>query len=152
MWWKVGTGSSLSIFNDAWIVGSINCRLFSPVINSHLVLVEELINNSTRNWKEELIRDTFVVTDAELILRIPLAEEAHKDIVAWSDKPSGEFSIWSTYKLLQTDLANSTPINLQAMNRNLYKKLWDLDLPLKTKIIIWRIIHDFILIEPIYQP
>lgn len=39
---------------------------------------------------------------AELILHIPLAMEPHSDFLAWTGEPSGEYTVRSAYKLLQS--------------------------------------------------
>lgn len=112
----VRTGSSISIFNDSWIIGATNYRILNLVQDTSLVL--DLINNSTRKWKAELIKNTFAPTDAKLILRIPLVKEAHDNELAWSEEPSGVFSVRSSYKLLQSGFTTSTLNNIQANKRN----------------------------------
>lgn len=64
--------------------------------------VAELINNNVREWNRELIVNTFPEEAAGKILGIPLAREPHEDFQAWSGEPSGEFSVRSAYKLLQS--------------------------------------------------
>lgn len=85
--WRVGTGTSISIFNDSWIIGLPNCPLpdyliTCPVLNSNLSLVSDLIDSNTRKWREEVILNTLDTVDAKRILRIPLAEEDRPDLVA----------------------------------------------------------------------
>lgn len=48
--WRVSKGDAIFIFNDAWILGSFNYQLSSPISNCKLELVVELINND-REWK-----------------------------------------------------------------------------------------------------
>lgn len=66
--WLVGTGSNVSIFSDPWIIGSLNYRLSGSRIVSNLVTVNELIDNQSREWKKELIMNTFKSADAGRIL------------------------------------------------------------------------------------
>lgn len=106
MCWCVGMGSYISIFNDAWIFCSINYRLTNSINVSNLVLVDELIDSHAREWKIELVTNTFDSVDAERILRIPLARDSHDDELVWSGEPLGDFSIRSAYKLLQTGISN----------------------------------------------
>lgn len=63
--WRVGSGSSISIFNNPWISGSFNYRLSDPSVISDLVHVNELIDSHKLEWKVELVRNTFVMTNAE---------------------------------------------------------------------------------------
>ncbi|KAA3482716.1 Zinc finger CCCH domain-containing protein 7 [Gossypium australe] len=133
--WKVGTGTSISVNEDAWIPNYDNVRLMSEVDNLQYDKVAELINSYEKDWNRELIVNTFPEVEAELILRSPLALEPHEDFLAWNGEPSGEFSVRSTYKLLQS--FDPTAYALQNIYRDFYRKLWRIDLPTKIKILIW---------------
>ncbi|KAL1060367.1 hypothetical protein V6Z11_1Z103800 [Gossypium hirsutum] len=100
--WKVGRGTKISISLDYWIPGLPRDRL--PVLNSNLndSKVAELIDLSSRTWKQELIEYTFPEDVAEMILSIPLAESPHEDFQVWSIEATGEFTTSSAYKLLQS--------------------------------------------------
>ncbi|KAA3485773.1 reverse transcriptase [Gossypium australe] len=136
MIWRVGTGQDISISEDAWIPNFINVRLMSRFNNLQSDKVAELINSNDREWDRELILNTFPGAVADLILHIPLASEPHADLMAWSGELSGEFSVRSSYQLLQN--LDPTAYALQTSYRNCYKKLWQIDLPLKIKLFIWR--------------
>ncbi|KAA3457419.1 reverse transcriptase [Gossypium australe] len=140
MIWRVGTGQDISISEDAWIPNFINIRLMSRFNNLQSDKVAELINSNDREWNRELILNTFPGAVADLILRIPLASEPHADLMAWSGELSGEFSVRSSYQLLQN--LDPTAYALQTSYRNCYKKLWQIDLPLKIKLFIWRLHLD----------
>ncbi|MBA0575828.1 hypothetical protein Golob_024874, partial [Gossypium lobatum] len=66
-----------------------------------LQLVSDLIDNSSRKWRSDLINSTFQEDTARKILRIPLAETEHEDTQVWKGELSCEFSVRSAYKLLQ---------------------------------------------------
>ncbi|KAA3490640.1 reverse transcriptase [Gossypium australe] len=142
--WKVGCGSDISVLNDSWIPDFNKARLLSCVNILHDFRVAELIDENSKKWKEELIHSTFSPGGANKILHIPLAEEAHDDIVAWSGTPSGEFTVRSAYKLLQCNEVDLRTYPLQTDYKKFYKKLWDLNLPSKIKIVIWRISWNYI--------
>ncbi|KAG8479873.1 hypothetical protein CXB51_029532 [Gossypium anomalum] len=133
---SVGTGKSISVFNDVWIPDSSNFRLSSVGINSGDYKVAELINNYNRKWNRERIVNTFPKEVAEKIFGIPLVREPHDDFQVWSGEPSGEYSVRSAYKLLQ--LFDPRAYALHTDYRNFYKKLWLLDLPTKIKITTWK--------------
>lgn len=64
-----------------------------------LKFVEMLKNGA---WVEQLHSDTtFPMDVADMILSIPLAERPHEDFQVWSAEASGEFTVRSSYKLLQ---------------------------------------------------
>ncbi|KAA3457895.1 reverse transcriptase [Gossypium australe] len=134
--WRVGTGRGISISEDAWIPNYSNGRLMSRFVNLQSDSVAELINSSNREWDRELILNTFPADVADLILRIPLSQNPHVDLLAWHGEPSGEFSVRSSYKLLQN--VDPTAYALQSNYRDFYRKLWRIDIPIKIKIFIWK--------------
>ncbi|KAK8279577.1 hypothetical protein V6Z12_D09G121800 [Gossypium hirsutum] len=140
--WRVGMGTNISI-TDAWISDSVNFRLSSKINSLHVSNVEELIGSNNRNWKVELINNTFTEEDAARILRIPLAQTPHEDFLFWGGEMSGEFTVRSAYKLLQRSIDNPRAYALQTIYRNFYKKLWSLSLPTKIKVTIWRLSWNY---------
>ncbi|MBA0865196.1 hypothetical protein Goshw_009947 [Gossypium schwendimanii] len=107
-------------------------------------MVLELIDSNECIWKQGLINDTFLQSDAVNILQILLAQEAHEDFLVWGEERSGEFSVCSAYKLLQKNLEDPTAYALQTRSSVFYKLLWNLDLPGKIKITIWKISWNYL--------
>ncbi|KAA3479383.1 reverse transcriptase [Gossypium australe] len=140
LFWRVDTGTDISVQNDAWIPNCNNVNLVSVDNNLHVATVAKLINSYDRIWDRDLIVNTFQVETAELIIRILLALEPH--VRVWSGESSGEFSVRSTYKLLQK--IDPTTYALQNLYKEFYKKLWRIDLPSKIKLLIWRISWNFL--------
>lgn len=91
--WRVDNEVNISIFNHAWILGSISYKLLVPIINSNLFSVAELIDASTRSWNKEIITKVFDPVDTERILRILLAKIPHEDKLIWRGKALGEAPI-----------------------------------------------------------
>ncbi|KAA3458458.1 reverse transcriptase [Gossypium australe] len=104
--------------------------------------VVELINNQTREWKREVVEDTFEDDEAEKILRIPLAKHPHEDLRVWRADPTGVFSVKSTYKLLQNVYPSAYAI--QIIYCDFYKKLWGIDLLTKIKINMYKASWNYI--------
>lgn len=67
-----------------------------------------------------MIVNTFPEEVAELILRIPLAMEPQTDFLAWNREHSGDFSVRSAYKLLQS--GDPRAYIVQNVYRDFYKK------------------------------
>ncbi|KAA3466902.1 reverse transcriptase [Gossypium australe] len=140
--WKVGTGMNISITEDAWIPNYVNVRLMSRFNNLQGDKVADLINSNEREWNRELIVNTFPEDVADLILQIPLLLERHEDFLAWNGESSGEFSVRSSYKLLQG--LDPTAYALQNIYRDFYIKLWRIEMPTKIKIFIWKISWNYL--------
>ncbi|XP_052877265.1 uncharacterized protein LOC128283890 [Gossypium arboreum] len=95
-------------------------------------------------WKTDLINHTFPVDVAQKILRIPLAETPHEDFKVWMGEQSGDFSVRSAYKLLQDVRLDPNFYLIQTDLKDFYGKLWNLQLPAKIAITIWRIYWNYI--------
>ncbi|MBA0762016.1 hypothetical protein Gotri_024576 [Gossypium trilobum] len=54
------------------------------VRDNNVLTVVDLIDNANREWRREVITDTFSDVDAAKILRIPLAKEPHEDVMTTS--------------------------------------------------------------------
>ncbi|KAA3471387.1 reverse transcriptase [Gossypium australe] len=77
--------------------------------------VAELINSQSREWNREVISHTFAADEADRILRIPLAK---------SFDPRA-YTIQNVYK-------------------EFYRKLWNIELPTKVKIIAWKVSWNYL--------
>jgi hypothetical protein len=69
--------------------------------------VSELINPITCSWDEELVGQTFVEQDVEIILATPVHTEL-ADLVAWHYDSKGMFSVKSAYKVYREHLQHSS--------------------------------------------
>jgi hypothetical protein len=65
--------------------------------------VEEFINPTTGSWYEELVEQTFLPQDVEMILATPCQYKL-KDLVAWHYDPKCCFSVRSAYKVYRGHL------------------------------------------------
>ncbi|KAH1063333.1 hypothetical protein J1N35_028320 [Gossypium stocksii] len=140
--WRVGKGDHISIWTDLWILGYEEDRLLNHHRHDNIVLVADLVNDATRSWKADLIKNTFRADVARKIMQLPLANSKHEDFQVWRGEQSGIFFVRSAYKLLQE--AKLNPIIIQTETKTFYKKLWNLQVPPKLKITIWRISWNYI--------
>ncbi|MFQ6637894.1 hypothetical protein Gotur_014132 [Gossypium turneri] len=68
----------------------------------------------------------------------------HEDFLIWGGELTGEFTVRSAYKLLQSSNEDPSAYALQLIYRKFYKKLWSLNLPAKIAITIWRLSWNFL--------
>jgi hypothetical protein len=66
--WRVGDGSQIDIWSDAWISRSQDGKVITPRGTIILTRMEELISPITGQWDERLIRNNFFTLDANRIL------------------------------------------------------------------------------------
>lgn len=83
----MGNEDLISIRTDVWIPRLFDHRIHEPIVNAILTFVIDLINSQNREWKEELVRDTFFEEVATKILQIPLAKEPLADVRVWRGRP-----------------------------------------------------------------
>lgn len=104
--------------------------------------VADLIDGTRREWRTDLINHIFPGDVADKIQRIPISRECTMDVQVQKGELYGEFSVKSAYKLLHegTFILNYT----QTDTRNLYKQLWQLQLPPKINLHLWKYFWGYI--------
>ncbi|KAA3472916.1 reverse transcriptase [Gossypium australe] len=90
------------------------------------------------HWIPEIVERTFTADIAEKVLQIPLAKNPGADMQIWRGELSGDFSVRSAYKILQNARMDPSDLLLQTDIQKFYKKLWNLKLPSKLLITVWR--------------
>lgn len=125
--WRVGDGTQINIWEDAWIPTSHNLRVQTPRGTRLVSKVSELINPIDGLWDEQLVRALFWPTDAERILQIPL-HNGREDLVAWHFNRNGLFSVKSAYHVQWEHKYGTRPETNQAGGVELYKGVgWTLE-------------------------
>ena len=112
--------------------------------------MDSLIDLNTRTWNEELIDGLFVEEDAELIKKIPLSRAATKDTLYWPYSTSGHYTCKSSYMFLkqESEMEASQQVP-QIHDKQVWKKIWQLQLPPKVKNFLWRVCRNVL---PTKQP
>jgi ribonuclease HI len=145
---RVGSGTTINIWEDHWIPNSYTRKVLSSKGQSLLRTVDELISPVTGTWDEELIRENLLQIDAERILKIPLSEHLTDDFVAWHNTKSHSFTVRSAYytewnhqfgnRMRRPDGQGNTSCN------PVWEKVWKLEVPSKIKIFMWRALHGVV--------
>ncbi|KAA3486342.1 reverse transcriptase [Gossypium australe] len=137
MGWRVRRGTEISVWDDHWIPGK-EIDDWGHRIKNGVKLVADLIDAENSVWKTELVKRTFTADIAEKFLQIPLAKNPGANIQVWRGELSGDFSTRSAYKILQNASLDPNALLLQTDTKKFYKKLWNLQLPSKLLITVWR--------------
>ena len=76
--WQVGNGALIDIWVDKWLNGpatfSLLTRLKTLLDQSSVSLLIDLV---TGGWRDELVRQVFLLADVHSILSIPLSVRCH---------------------------------------------------------------------------
>ena len=144
MIWRVGNGESVWIKVDRWLPNQACCSVISPLPQlANDTRVSFLIDQDRFAWKESVVKELFLPHEADIILGIPLSFWHPPDRIAWAQTPTGMFSTSSAYKLIvsgaSTSIAGSSNLDNQ---RKFWKGLWQLRVPNKIKLFVWRAYND----------
>lgn len=97
-----------------------------------------MLPDSTR-WNHALITSTFSYDEARKIVNIIIPQTPQSDKLVWFEDKSGVYSMKSGYKaFMETS-------NINDMERNLYKQIWSLHCPAKIKILLWKLVPNYVL-------
>ena len=117
--WRIGNGSQVRIFHDAWLLGSRQGKVLSPAIESHA----SLINHVDRCWKVVEIDSLF----------------DQDDLPFWPYTRDGVFSVKLSYCLLmEQDELKLLDTPNGGVNSNVWKTIWCMRVPNWVKSLMWR--------------
>ncbi|KAA3476491.1 ABC transporter C family member 10 [Gossypium australe] len=102
--WRIGKGDRVNIWNDPWLPGRENNRIFGQEIRTRWTTVNHLMQSDTNTWNGELIRSLVDEDTATKILSIPISGSRSDDTLVWKFEGSGVYSVKSEYRALATSL------------------------------------------------
>lgn len=105
-------------------------------------LVSDLIE-SPGKWNVELIQQSFLSPDSELILTLPLSPFNHNDSWLWHYNKNGIYLVRSGYNLA-VDIDSSGPSSSSEVLSTWWKAFWALKIPRKILIFGWRGYHEIL--------
>ena len=115
----------------------------SPVVESMgEATVDVLIDPETKQWNNVMLEGLFTPQEAEIIKKIPLARIETKDNLYWPLSHDGKYTCKSGYRFLKEEaepVQERTPL---ALETQLWKKIWLLQISNKVKNHVWRACRD----------
>ncbi|KAK2652516.1 hypothetical protein Ddye_012372 [Dipteronia dyeriana] len=79
---SIGDGSNIVVYNDSWIPRPSSLKIYSPRCMPGNVMVYELIEKQGK-WNQNLVKSSFIKDEADIILSIPLSDNARRDSFLW---------------------------------------------------------------------
>ena len=146
---RIGDGSSVSVWDDKWIPGTLTKKPIIKPANTSVQFVSDLIDDENWSWRMDLVRDTFVPTDAAAILNIPLRSGGGADFLAWAFEKSGIYVVKSAYRALmiqkeRSALEEGPAAGASNANEQLWNRLWKLNVVPKIRVFWWRVIRGIL--------
>ena len=139
--WRVVNGRKIRIWRDNWLPRG-NHKVISKANATRVRWVSDLIDPSTNRWNEGLVQSIFYPPDAEEIMQIPVPSSSGDDFISWTQEKNGIFSVRSAYKLgmhLKKQNVQTACSNKPDGERDLWKLIWNANVPPKIKIFGWKL-------------
>ncbi|CAA7020287.1 unnamed protein product [Microthlaspi erraticum] len=138
---RVGSGVSISVWDDPWIPASSPRPATGHGINFYPHLrVSEVINPSTATWNLPLLNQLFHSTDVSRILGIPTSRVPRPYSMGWFYTTTGRYTVKSGYALAQQTLENESPNFFGPDTRQLQSQGWKIRCTQKLQHFIWQAI------------
>jgi hypothetical protein len=149
MRWGIGNGDKVSIMRDNWIPGfqQGTIKPLSPIPAA--VKVRYLMNEEGNGWEKDTVRAFFHDELAEVILQILISRRGGEDFISWPHDRFGQYTVRSAYNLARTASFFSRHNSAGrgsgcAEDEKNWKALWLIVPPGKMKIVLWRMVHDYL--------
>lgn len=132
---RVGKGTTIDILNDPWLPGH---DTYVQTVHDALrgKTVDSLMNLDQSGWDIDLLHDIFEDRDIQLILSIPL-NTTNEDVWYWNREKIGQYTVKSADAVIQEDR-----IVDQQVDTEWWKRMWNLQVPLRVKHFMWRATRD----------
>lgn len=107
--WMVGSGESISVWNNPWLSNSEQMRPYGPAPEAlQLLKVSDLIQQDTYEWDTGKI-DQLIPFHKEKILKIKPSILRGDDSLVWLKNSTGEYSTRSGYLTITQEKAANLP-------------------------------------------
>ena len=143
---RVGTCSSISVWNDPWIPATRPRPANKNLHNSYPDLtVDSLINLESRTWNLEAIRALVDPHDAQIIESIPLSRHQMDDRNGWHFTNNGKYSVKSGYQVERVYPDKEKPPDFYGPTVDILKVFcWEVRCPPKIKYFLWQLLSGCI--------
>lgn len=136
---RIGGGDSVSITDDPWLPSAEN----SYVQSTHEAITGKVVSflmcPGRNEWNMGLLNEFFTERDVNLIRTIPI-RQAENDSWYWKGEKLGKYTVKSAYNMLHEERF----INGLSNNSGFWRTIWNLKIPQKTKIFMWRALTNLL--------
>ncbi|KAK4387857.1 hypothetical protein Sango_2392300 [Sesamum angolense] len=137
--WRVGKGLSSRVWSDPWLPRPRSFKPITPAPASmEYMRVSDFMDPHSHEWDVTKIRQFLRPIDSDLILGIPLSQTSEQDVLIWHYSRNGVFSVCSAYHLACSLDDRPCSSSLRHNEQVWWRKLWQMKLPCKVQVFIWR--------------
>lgn len=90
------------MLEQPWLLTKYNPYIISSPIQLQRKMVASLLCTDRKEWDVKVLSDVLNERDQSCIMVIPISESGNEDIIFWSFEDSGNYSVKSAYRLLQS--------------------------------------------------
>lgn len=134
--WCIGTGSSIPLMNHPWLVnGGCITSLNTGGAQFRTGSISDLIDPSTKAWRQDLISHLFDDSTTDAILRTLLFPQVLSDALSWSCERNGQYSVRSAYRIYTEFIK----VAAHLYRPGPWSSIWKMKVPPKVKNLVWRV-------------
>jgi hypothetical protein len=141
MIWRINSGTKVRVWRDNWLPKG-NLKSMGNASKLRIRWVSELIDPSTKTWREDLVRKVFYPPDADTVLQIKLPAFHGEDHLAWHYEKTGLFTVKSAYRLALDVRDKENMIGMSknhAGDRDMWNIIWKAKVPPKVRVFGWEL-------------
>ena len=136
--WRVGDGSKIRVWEDAWLPGESTTIVPTPNLESDADLRVSDLLNEEGGWNEEALRLHLTEDDARLAKEIPLSSRRTEDTLFWWPASNGLYTTKSGYWLARLGHTRGWMARFGGERGEAWKTIWNIGGPPKLCHFIWR--------------
>ena len=143
---RVGTGSSISVWNDPWLPftrprpANKNPNHCYPDLT-----VDSLIHSASRTWNLQAISTLVSPEDIKIITSIPLSTNQMDDRLGWHFTNNGKYTVQSGYQVERVYPDKEKPPDFYGPTVDVLKAYcWKLKCPPKIRHFLWQLLSGCI--------
>ena len=108
-------------------------------------MVRALIDDSTKWWNYELIREIFPEDEARQICSMVLSPLGQKDKIVWVGTKKGIFTVRNAYHMVkESALAGEGECSTKGIKERMWKVLWKLNCPRVVHLFLWKACNNIL--------
>ena len=131
------------IWEHKWLPKLSKSKVVSPRTDTDVIFMKDLFLAGRRVWDPGLVQQLFLPWEADLIRRIPMCEESIADLLIWPLTPTGDYSVQSAYRMLESTARCVNPgSSLVDGQSKVWKGIWKIKTPNQIRHFIWRAARD----------
>lgn len=138
---RIGNGQDTKAFKDPWLPRPPSFLPITRGINDEMKVSESI--QQPGKWNVDLIQQSYLIPDAQIILTIPLSPFSHADSWFWHYKSNGCYSVKSGHNIA-IDENKSETTSSSNMISVWWKAFWAIKIPRKMLMFAWRGYHEIL--------